>query len=49
MKLTMNLAVVLEQRKKALQNDLDKNNSDMDSDDDNNDSDDSVWWYEYDC
>ena len=40
----MNLAVVLEQRKKALQNDnADKNNSDVDSDDDGNDSDDSVW------
>ena len=44
MKITMNLAVVLEQRKKALMNDDNKkNDSDLDSDEDDNDSDGSAW------
>lgn len=45
MKITMNLAVILEQRKKALLNDNKGENSDVDSNDDDSgdDSDDSAW------
>lgn len=43
MKITMNLAVLLENRKKALMNDEKQNNSFVESDEDANDSEGSAW------